>query len=191
VYRDLVERAATLGLADAFALLAIFNRLERVSDQAKNISEETLFEVTGEQKTPTRYRVLFVDDDGSCLAPLATALAKKAFPESGEYAAAGLELASVAPVLTALGERLGLDLAASSPSAFPVDPSALEGLHVVVALSRSTGARLQRLPYATSLVQWDLPQSPATDSEALTDLSRRIAGRVGELMTLLRGSDAP
>lgn len=191
VYRDLVQRASTLGLSDAFALLAIFNRLERVSDQAKNISEETLFELTGEQKPATQYRVLFLDEDASCLAPLAAAMATKAFPQSGHYSSAGLALAPLARPLLNVADRLGLDLGSVQTKAFPADTSELDGVHVVVAMTAAAGERVKSLPYSTSLVQWDLPSSTPMDDEALTDLSRGIAHRVRELMVLMRGPDAP
>jgi hypothetical protein len=192
VYRDLTERAATLGLADAFALLAIFNRLERVSDQAKNISEETLFELTGETKPATQYSIMFLDDDASCLAPLATAFASKAFPQSGHYSMAGLALAPLARPLTALADRLGLDLTTIQQRAYPVDLNELDGLHVVVAMTTAAGKAVKQLPYSTSFVQWDLPPPPkGEDEEAWNDLSRAIANRVRELIVLMRGPDAP
>ena len=50
---------------DIYALLVIFHELERVSDQAKNICEETVFAVTGEGKAPKTYRVLVLDQDNA------------------------------------------------------------------------------------------------------------------------------
>jgi phosphate transport system protein len=192
VYSDLVNKAATLGLADAFALLAIFNRLERVSDQAKNISEETLFELTGEQKPATQYRVLFVDEDGTHLAPLAAALAEKAFPESGHYFAAGLTKGRPDPGLSIFAERLGLDILSVNTRAWPSDPLELDGVHVVVAMTPAVASKIERLPYSTSLIEWTFasPQAPL-DMAGATELSRKLANEVRELMVLMRGPDAP
>ena len=46
------------------ALLSALNHLERISDQAKNICEETLFTITGETKAPKVYKILFLDQAG-------------------------------------------------------------------------------------------------------------------------------
>jgi len=60
-------------------LLTIVRRFERVSDQARNICEETLYMATGEyvrHKGSDTFKIMFIDDDGSCLAPLAEAISK-------------------------------------------------------------------------------------------------------------------
>jgi phosphate transport system protein len=51
--------------------LIIFTQLKRIADQAKNLSEQTIFVETGETKTPKVYRILFLDEDNSCLGPMA------------------------------------------------------------------------------------------------------------------------
>ena len=72
-------------------ILTILDQIERVSDQAKNICEEAVFVATGETKKPKVYKVLFVDRTNTLVSQLAVAMARKAFPESGEFNAAGLE----------------------------------------------------------------------------------------------------
>ncbi|MEE8524463.1 MAG: PhoU domain-containing protein, partial [Thermoanaerobaculia bacterium] len=97
-------------LKDLFALLAVFVRLSRVADQAKNICEETLFAVTGEIKPPKIYRVLFVDEKNDCQSQLAAAYARKAYPESGRYASAGwAPAATVEPRCLSFMDRNRLD----------------------------------------------------------------------------------
>jgi len=60
-------------------LLTIVRRLERVSDQARNICEETLYMATGEyvrHKGSDIFRFLLVDADGSCLAFMGETIGK-------------------------------------------------------------------------------------------------------------------
>ncbi|MCG8461543.1 MAG: hypothetical protein MI919_35125, partial [Holophagales bacterium] len=83
VFADLLEEGnrGERPLADLFALLTVFNRLDRVVAQAKNICEETIFATTGETKAPKVYRILFVEEKDDCWSQLAVAHARKAFPE--------------------------------------------------------------------------------------------------------------
>jgi phosphate transport system protein len=188
VYADLSREGAGLPISDAFALLAIFHRVERVADQAKNISEETLFELTGETKAPKQYRVLFVDDDGTTLAPLAKALARKAFPESGHYSSASCEPSGQpSPELVSLADQLALDLSGTRPATLP-PVAELVRFDVVVALTKSGAARIGRVPYGTVLLEWplDLPKNGAS----LEEVSKRLSLEVHDLMVLMRGDDA-
>jgi hypothetical protein len=74
---------------DIFALLVIFHELERVSDQAKNICEETVFAATGEGKAPKVYRVLFLDQDNAGISKLAESLGRKSYANYVVFASAG------------------------------------------------------------------------------------------------------
>jgi len=93
VFEELVEEGQEnkRSVRDLFSTLVIFNRLERVSDQVKNLCEETIFAATGETKEPKVYRILFVDAANNCRSQMAAAIAKKAYPHSGVYSSAGLK----------------------------------------------------------------------------------------------------
>src|SRR5690606_3300269 len=180
VIRSLAHERATLTLSDALAYLMVFNRIDRVSDQARNICEETVFEVTGEMKPPKRYSILFVDADNTLVAPLAVALARKAFPESGHYQCAGYEPGpKLAPELLELADELGLDLPEPERAPLEATREALEKYHVVVALSREARRRIGRVPYATVLLEWPLAESQ------VRELAQELAGRIQELMTIM------
>ena len=118
VFEDLLregeEREGRLN--DLFALLVIFNRLDRVIAQAKNICEETLFAVAGETKAPKMYRVLFLDEKNDCASLLAEAYANKAFPEAVAAASAGWAPAEgVEPRVQLFMDPRGLDTAKLKP----------------------------------------------------------------------------
>ena len=196
LYRTLTEEGAQLPLADAFALLTVCHRLERVSDQAKNIGEDTVFELTGETKPAKRYRVLFVDARDTLVAPLAVALARKAFPESGEYSSAGFQAGeNLARELVALADELSLDLEGLAPSKLSQAREYLSQFHVIVGLVPDVRLRLQEVPYATAFLQWQLPRlADAGETEPaggrLRELSQQLSNEIHDLMVTMRGEGA-
>ncbi len=193
-YRELTQQGSGLPLADAFALLTVFHRLERVGDQAKNLCEDTLFELTGETKPPKRYEILFVDARGTIVAPLAAALGRKAFPESGNYSAAGYQPGeALAPELTSLASELSLDV--TGPESLPGSIEDLERFHVIVGLTPDVRRRLAGIPYSTAFVQWDVPRLADAASAAelptkLREMSHELSNQIHDLMTTMRGEDA-
>ncbi len=193
LYQRLAQQGAKLPLPDAFGLVMVFHRLERVNDQAQNISEETLFELTGEVKPLKPYRVLFIDDDGAQLSPLAEALARKAFPQSGTYSSAGLAPAErLSADLERLARDLPLDLKNIAPRDFSGDRDELRSYDVVVALTPHVHARLENVPYGTVLLHWPVPlHRHAVDSYALlAEAGRELAVNIRDLMVLIQGEDA-
>ncbi len=92
---DLAHGHSERTVDDLFSMFTMFAMLERVSDQAKNLCEEAVFAATGETKGEKVYRVLFLDQEDSRLAPMAEALARHNFPNSGQYesASAGVNAA--------------------------------------------------------------------------------------------------
>jgi len=194
LYRSLVAQEGSRSLRDLFAILAVFHRLERVSDQAKNVCEETLFCVTGETKAPKTWSILFVDGRGTLVAPLAEAIARKAFPQSGRYDAAGFAPGdTLAPEALAMASELGLDFAGIEPRPLRNGRKHLEKYHVVVGLAPGARAALGELPFHLVYLEWNLPgldgQGPVEPRLRL--LCQQLTAEVRDLMTLLRGEEAP
>ena len=190
VYREITE-TGTHDVRDIAALLAVFSKLERVTDQAKNVCEETLFELTGETKPAKRYRILFVDARNSMVSPLAELLARKGFPDSGQYASAGYQPADeLAPELIALTEKLGIDVGDLKPTALDVET--LSRYHVVVWLNGDPARVVERMPYETVLLQWSLPKlaDGESASQQLHAISQALRAEIRDLMTTLRGEEA-
>ena len=183
-------------LRDLFALLVVFNRLDRVVAQAKNICEETLFAVAGEIKAPKRYRILFVDEKNDCLSQMAEAYARKAFPESGEYTSAGWAPAeSLEPRCQLFMDRHGLDTSRLAPSQLEPIHDELASYFVVVSLVGDPRSHIPEVPFHTVLLEWDLGPSPeGMDQERaeqlLENAYKQIAHQVRELMETLRGEEA-
>ena len=195
VFADLLREGEKQSriLEDLFAMLIVFNRLERISDQAKNICEETIFAVTGVTKEPKVYRILFVDEGNALWSPLAQAAARKAFPESGTYESAGWAPAeALAPEFSVLCEELGLDGTGVQPRAIPTTHDELDNYHVIVNLGTGLRERLADHPFKTLLLNWDLlPAADASaDAATIEAVHQDISVKVRELMETLRGEDA-
>jgi phosphate transport system protein len=196
VFQDLLEEGekGSHGLRDLFALLVVFHRLERVSDQAKNICEETVFAVTGQTKAPKIYRILFVDDKDNCQTQMAVAYARRAFPASGAYGSAGVHPAAEIEARCALFlDRHGYE--GEEPRTLDASVEALARYHVVVSLGPDVEARLEETPFRTIFLRWDV--GPAPDGldqeraeELLAESQIKIRHHVAELMEALRGEGA-
>ena len=193
---DLMRREEEIHVKEMFAYFVVFNMLERVSDQSKNICEETVFAVTGEQKAPKVYRVLFLDEDNSCLGPMALGIARKSYGTAGEFAAGGRNpAAALNPMLTRFMEERGHDMENVAPQGLDYSPQEVSELHVIVSLQHPIGTYLDSVPFHTVALEWDLGEIPAdTDdpeeaARGLEAIYREIALQLRDLMHLLRGEE--
>jgi phosphate transport system protein len=198
VYEDLLDEgekgAAPVG--DLFALLVCFNRLERITDQAKNICEEAVFAATGQAKQPKVYRILFLDERNAGPSVMAQAIAKKAFPESGRYDGAGWDpLPGLDPDFVAFMARHGHDISGVRPKKLDPGYEALRDYHVIVALECGAEERIPELPYATVLLDWSEEIQAVGRKGELEDNHREqiyklLAPKIRDLMETLRGEQA-
>lgn len=190
IFHQLVSQEPRRPALELASLLSIFGRLERVSDQAKNICEETAFAVSGTPKQPKVFRILFLDEKGALLSPLTAAVARKSFPEGGVYSSAGWNPApKIDEQLLRLADRFGLDAAKSRVAKiksdlqdYPID------YHLIVGLNLGDEATVPKIPYHTVMQHWDVPVTSGTD-EDFDEVVRDLSVRVRELMTRLRGPD--
>lgn len=190
VWQDLLREAdkGSRPTADLFALLVIVNRLERVSAQAKNLCEETVFAATGETKSPKVFTVLFLDESNSRWSQIAEGIARKSFPASGHYASAGWSPATAMDNETLAFLRAhGLDFGGMRPKAVHELEDPLDAFDVVVGLGGDPREKLAEVPFQTTVLTWPFEgdREPSL-SEGFAELSARIH----DLMELLRGKDA-
>jgi phosphate transport system protein len=169
------------------SLLTIIGKLERVSDQAKNMCEEAVFVTTGQTKKPKVYKVLFVDETNALLSQLCVAIAQKSFPESGTYESCGWNPASEAdPRLREISESFALGL--DHPKISPVQPfrESPAEYHVIVSLNGGKTPPLPNIPFHSVLLNWTVDPSLRAD-----DLVRELSGMIQSLLITLRGENAP
>ena len=188
VFADLVKEGDSHSRpsGDLFALMATFNRLERVIHQAKNICEETIFVATGKTKGEKTFHVLFVDATNSGASQLAEHFTRKAFPQSGRYRSAGWQPADeVEPAWLRFAQTVGIDLAKAWPTPLSTLHELFDDYHIVIGFGREARERVGRLPFHTTMLVWDV--DPAADPEVVY---RQLTPRIRELMERLRGEQA-
>ncbi len=196
VFGDLVTEEGHLKTKELIAYLVIFNMLERVSDQAKNICEETVYAVLGQTKAPKVYKILFLDEDNSSLGPLAVAIARKTFPEGGQYSTAGRQAASALDsTLVSFLEGRGTELGDVQPQILDLQPQELADFHVAVSLQGDVGSYLSSIPFHTAALEWDVGAPPsggdaAQSQQRYEEIYRELALQIRDLMTTLRGEEA-
>ncbi len=195
VYAELMGNGDHDSVKNLLRLFAVFTQLKRIADQAKNLCEETVFATTGEAKAPKVYNVLFVDDDDSCLAPMAVAIARKNYPGSGSYSSAGLSAAQGRnPEMVAFLEKRGPGLESDSPQALEKRATQQGHHHVIVSLRGPISTYLEEVPFHTTPLQWEVAEAPADQAAFegwLEEVYRDLATRIRQLMEQLRGEDAP
>jgi len=179
---------------DIFALLVVFHMLERVSDQAKNICEETVYSAIGETKAPKTYRVLFLDEDNAGVSKMAEALGTKTYPTNMAFASAGRKAAdSLDTGMTALMAKYGVDLVNDTPKTLEPIESELDDYHVIVSLSGAVTEYIERVPFHTAALDWNVGTPPVTDSadsaERWEAILRELSVRLRDLVDTLLGDE--
>jgi phosphate transport system protein len=197
VFKELIEESAqeTETIQYLFDALIIVGRLKRVSDRAKNICEETLFSVTGETKKPKTYNILFLDENNNCQSLIAEAVARRTFPNGGQYASAGRrDDAEPHPGLLKFMESHGLVSGPLTPKKLDPDVDKVSAYDVAVSLNGPIASYLPDQPFRTVFLEWDVGGPPDGDemeaNERYLEIYRQTTVHIRELMETLRGEEA-
>ncbi len=200
-FQDLVKEGdqqleTTRNLLD---LYSVFYMLERTSDRAKNICEETLFIVMGETKPEKVFRVLFIDQTNSFHSLMAEAIARKSFPATGSYTSAGLNPAKEAnPYMVEQMRRFGMDLSEAKSSSLKDLGGDLSEYDVIVSLDGGVRDYPIKVPFHSATLNWEidpipegfLDTAPEEKRQVLFEqIYRQIALNVNELMERIRGEE--
>jgi phosphate transport system protein len=197
IYSGLMANDDRDAVKNLLAMFAVFTQLKRVADQAKNLCEETVFAATGDTKAPKVYNILFVDEDNSCQSQMAEAIARKNFPESGNYTSAGRQpAAGLNPAMVEFLDSHGVSLAETAkPGPIDMTPLQLTTQHVIVSLQGPVNSYFDQIPFHTTPLEWDVGPAPQSSDAAgikrLEELYRDTAVQVRDLMEILRGEGAP
>jgi phosphate transport system protein len=136
--------------------MQIARRLERVSDQARNICMETLYVCTGEHaKHPGAevYRVLFVDEHNSCRSQMAEAIAASLNQPKFIFTSAGLDPRPIDSFSANFLKEKGLDVSRHAPKAVNQVPN-LDHYHVIVALAKEARRAFPPSPRNVVILDW-------------------------------------
>lgn len=169
-------------------LMTVARRLERVSDQAKNICEEALYHATGKymkHQSNEVFRVLFVDRHNSHLSQMAEGIASSMGLVNFVFSSAGLEPQAVnLTTAKAMAERKASISNAIAKSVEQI-PN-FEHYHVIVALDAEAKRIFPSGPTKTIGVEWptiDLEKEESFEkafdylTQQITDLTQAILGQ--------------
>lgn len=195
LYSNLLDLGQARSTKDLFALFVIFSLLRRISDQAKNICEDVIYAATGSAKTPKIYKILFIDEDNSCLGPMAEAIAGKRFPALGEYTSVGRKCGpNFNEYLPGFLAEQGMDLPRTKPRTLDLVPSELAAFHVIVSLQGPVDYYIKEVPFHTVALEWDVGNlSEELDQEMsarhLEEIRLGLDELIQGLMETLRGEE--
>jgi phosphate transport system protein len=179
-------------------LVMIARRLERVSDQARNISMETLYMCTGEMvKHPGSdvFRVLFVDEHNSCRSLMAERIGSALQEQEFTFSSAGLDPAPVLPRTVEFMASKGFDVSRAIPRSLS-QVSNIDHHHVIVLLAQEAKRAFPRRPRNTVLLDWsveDPTQVQGSDAEVEAAYQRAysfIEGQLRDLVSAIRDTNA-
>ena len=196
VYDSLIDSGKKRTRREMVVDFVVFNLLKRVADQAKNICDQTVFAATGEIKATKTFRILFLDDTNSSLSQMAEAIARKRYPESGEYSSAGLTPSSEPnPAMLQFLDDRGIDTSGIHNQKVSDVEHELQSFDVLVSLDKKVKKYVPDVPFHTVALRWkdaDLVGTSASDGKVSDYESayRAITEYIDELMQLLVGADA-
>lgn len=197
IYAELMANDDHEAVKNLLAIFAVFTQLKRVADQAKNLCEEAVFAAIGDTKAPKVFKVLFVDEDNSCLSQMAEAIARKNYPGSGYYTSAAKKAAgNLNPTMVEFLDSHGISTTELKAKAIDLTPLELTTHHVIVSLQGPVSSYFENIPFHTTPLEWDIGEPPGSEeneetTRRLEEVYREIALQVRDLMELLRGEEAP
>ncbi len=187
VIADLALEEGATSIQNLFGLMVVLNRLERVSDRAKNICVEIVFWATGEGKATKNFRILFLDEHNGCVSPIAEAFAAKAFPDAGTFSSAGYNAGiHINEHVVAFMDEHGFDLSKNRPKQLETSHDMVSEFHVIVGLGTNPEQHIKNVPFHTVLLEWDVADCPQNVDQA-GEVYRDLAQRIRELMETLHG----
>ena len=182
------------GIRFLFDMLIVIAQLKRVTDRAKNICEETIFIVRGEQHDRKILKILFLDKANNCYAQIAEAVARTNFPQSGEYHSAGIQDESgVKEVFCDYLEGKGYICGPARAKELKFDVNTAAAYDIVISLQGPVSDYFTEQPFRTVFLGWDMDERFASIGDAeerYLAIYRHMSAKIGDLMQILRGNEA-
>jgi len=182
--KDLLARARELdwGFEGLNPWMHVSRRLERASDQARNICHEVIYMCTGR---PTRHQsestvhVLFVDDTHGSLSRMAQAIGERLGKPRVVFASAGLDPHRLDAATIGFMRGKGVDLS-RSPARAIYDVPDFEQYQVIIALTDDVRKAFAQEARGRVFLEWRHP-SPS----AVTEPAEAVAAAHEEAYTRL------
>jgi phosphate transport system protein len=190
------RKAGQLPLESYDPLLNIARRYERVSNQAKSISQETIFMVTGEyakHDSGAVLRVLFVDDANAGGSQLAESIGQSLGDPRFLFSSAGVSPKALDPGLREFLVMKGLDPGNANPRSVAQVPN-LEHYQVFIALTEGARSAFPPAKSKTVNLEWLLPDPAAGErlgtAMAYEETWNFLQGQIRDLVDALLGEQA-
>jgi len=189
-------RDGSLPFDALYPLIMVIRRLERVSDQARNISMETLYLCTGEIAKHPRsaaLRVLFVDERNSCRSVMAEFIGGALGEPGFVFSSAGLDPQPIEPTTVGFMKKKGFDVTRAVPRAL-TEVENVEHQDVIVLLAPEAKRAFPRHPRKAVLLEWPIEDpSLATGTEvevrtAYENAYTFIESQIRDLIAAIRDS---
>jgi phosphate transport system protein len=145
-------------------LSTIAYRFERVSDQAKNICQDTIYMCTGQYAKHLGsevFRLLFVDQHNSCRSQMAEAIASSLRLDNFLFASAGLDPQPIDEYTRNFLQRKGHDVSRKLPKRVEQVPNA-DHIHIIVGLDKTAQRVLPPPPRKVVYIDWALADPSKT-----------------------------
>ncbi|MDH7502064.1 MAG: phosphate signaling complex protein PhoU [Verrucomicrobiota bacterium] len=145
--------------------LTITRRLERVSDQARNICAETIYLSTGEfskHREADTFRILFIDRYNAGVSLMAEAIGESLRKTRFIFASAGLEPKAPSDTVLEFMKEKGFDLSHKRSKAINQVPE-LDRYHVVIALDPDAKRLFPRQTHKIIFLDWAVEDPAAID----------------------------
>ena len=175
-------------------LIMVARRLERVSDQARNMCMETIYTCTGDYAKHLGtdvFRLLFVDEHNACRSQMAEAIANALQQSRFVFNSAGLDPRPLDAQTIAFMKGKGFDISRMTPKLLTQVPN-LDHYKVVIALAKGVERVFPTRPQKVVVVDWNIEDPSETQGgaaevqaayestfqfiqEHITDLVRAIA----------------
>ncbi len=196
IYASLSDQYRQYGGKAVFALFATLSQLKRVTDQSRNICEETVFAVTGEAKEKKIFNILFVDETNTHLSVMAEAIGKRHFSHCGQFSSAGrVPAESIDNRTVDFLQNHGLSVKESGPEEIDFSDLEVSHFHVIIALEGTVKSYFEQIPFHTAYIDWDFEEMPyGSNSDQMhkwyAQSYRELTHQITELMELLYGDEA-
>jgi phosphate transport system protein len=201
IYRELCSRKPkdADGMSILFSLLSVANRLERVADQAKNISDEVSYILTGETVKHVLQRdlkILFVSSSNSCRGMMAEGIAETIAGDHFSCQSAGIDTDRPDPGAIEFLKTRGIDIS-NHESRTLADVSGLENFKAIVAIGKEAAQQLSAntaLGYRSILLEWETKNPADVEAESTEEVDGyavvfdELVSRISALIRALHGS---
>jgi phosphate transport system protein len=177
--------------------MMIARRLERVSDQARNICMETLYMCTGEYaKHPGAdvFRVLFVDEHNACRSQMAEVIGHALGHAKFTFASAGLEPGPIEPATINFMKEKGFDVSRMVPKALNQVPN-LDHYNIIVTLAKEAQRAFPPRPRKVVFLDWAVQDPSAVQGTAAevraahAETYRFLQEHIKDLVEAVLGND--